>query len=53
MEEIKKILSKLIGSDYYDFKLASELAGLNVLKTKGYTWHHLDDFDPITNYSLN
>ncbi len=40
-------MSKLNGSDYFDFKLANELAGLNILKTKGYTWHHLDDFDPV------
>lgn len=39
-------MSKLIGIDYYDFKLANELAGL-LNKPIGYTWHHLDDFDPV------
>jgi hypothetical protein len=39
---------KLTGNDYYDFKLANDLAGLSK-KPLGYTWHHLDDYDPITN----
>lgn len=41
---------KLTGSDYYDKKLAEELSGISRNDIKGkYTWHHLDDYDPITN----
>jgi hypothetical protein len=38
---------KLTGSRGVDFKLARKEAGLR-RTPKGYTWHHLDDFDPIT-----
>ncbi|MFK7749078.1 MAG: HNH endonuclease [Kordia sp.] len=38
---------KLTGSDVFDFKLANHLAGIK-RKPKGYTWHHLDDYDPVT-----
>ncbi|PVV50992.1 MULTISPECIES: HNH endonuclease [unclassified Chryseobacterium] len=38
---------KLTGVDGSDFKLANKLAGLKK-KPTGYTWHHLDDYDPIT-----
>lgn len=39
---------KLTGDDNLDIKLANELAGLNKKPLK-YTWHHLDDYDPMTN----
>lgn len=43
-----QISIKLTGSRGKDFALANAEAGLP--KTpKGYTWHHLDDYDPITN----
>ncbi|HLN94945.1 MAG TPA: HNH endonuclease [Flavobacterium sp.] len=38
---------KLTGSRRLDNKLAQELSG--VKKNKAYIWHHLDDYDPITN----
>lgn len=37
---------KLTGHDNSDFKLANKLAGFDG-KPKDYTWHHLDDYDPI------
>lgn len=41
---------KLTGSDYYDKKLAEELSGIPLKDIEGkYTWHHLDDYDPVTN----
>jgi hypothetical protein len=41
---------KLTGNDYYDKILAEELSGIALKDIEGkYTWHHLDDFDPITN----
>ncbi|WP_233266237.1 HNH endonuclease signature motif containing protein [Myroides fluvii] len=36
---------KLTGTRRFDDKLAYELAGIK--KTKNYTWHHLDDYDPM------
>ena len=39
---------KLTGVDNLDKKLANRLAGFK-RNPKGYTWHHLDDYDPITN----
>jgi len=36
---------KLTGIRRFDDKLAYELAGIK--KNKNYTWHHLDDYDPI------
>lgn len=36
---------KLTGSRDLDFKVANELAGLTSTPN-GFTWHHLDDFDP-------
>jgi len=38
---------KLTGSRKWDNKLAYELSGIK--KDKNYTWHHLDDYNPITN----
>ncbi len=38
---------KLTGSRKNDDKLAYKLSG--VKKNKNYTWHHLDDYDPVTN----
>ncbi|MCP1995287.1 HNH endonuclease [Flavobacterium sp. HSC-61S13] len=41
---------KMTGSDYYDKKLAIELSNIPLKKIKSkFTWHHLDDYDPITN----
>lgn len=37
---------KLTGTRWFDDKLAYELSGIK--KNKNYTWHHLDDYDPIT-----
>ena len=42
-----KIKIKLTGVDSQDFKAANEIAKLSK-KPKRYTWHHMDDFDPIT-----
>jgi hypothetical protein len=42
---------KLQGTRYRDFKAANEAAGFSEAgaKTpKGYTWHHVDDFNPTT-----
>lgn len=40
---------ELTGSYYQDFKAANALAGLPGAKApSGFTWHHLDDFDPLT-----
>ncbi|UPQ78119.1 HNH endonuclease [Flavobacterium azooxidireducens] len=40
----------MTGSDYYDKVLATELSEISLKDIKGkYTWHHLDDYDPITN----
>lgn len=38
---------KLTGSRRFDNKLAYELSGIK--RNKNYTWHHLDDFNPVTN----
>ncbi|MBG6130615.1 RHS repeat-associated protein/uncharacterized repeat protein (TIGR01451 family) [Aquimarina sp. EL_43] len=38
---------ELTGSRKADYKVANEAAGLEA-KPDGYTWHHLDDFDPST-----
>ncbi len=38
---------KMTGSDYYDNKLAYELSGIK--KDGMYTWHHLDDYNPLIN----
>ena len=38
---------KMTGKRRYDDKIAYELSG--IIKNKNYTWHHLDDYDPITN----
>ncbi|MBC8884062.1 HNH endonuclease [Flavobacterium piscinae] len=38
---------KMTGSRRLDDKLAYELSGIK--KDKNYTWHHLDDYDPMTN----
>ena len=38
---------KLTGSRRMDDKLAYELSGIE--KNRNYTWHHLDDYDPMTN----
>ncbi|EOK8589693.1 HNH endonuclease [Escherichia coli] len=33
-----------------DFQRANAKAGLNQVSTpRGYVWHHLDDYDPVTN----
>jgi RHS repeat-associated protein len=40
------------GSRRGDYKAANIAAGLEDWKSKpptGYTWHHLDDYDPVTN----
>lgn len=37
---------KLTGSRSNDDRLAYELSGIK--RNKGYTWHHLDDYDPVT-----
>ncbi|WP_368350112.1 RHS repeat-associated core domain-containing protein [Pectobacterium peruviense] len=50
---------KMTGGRYGDFKAANDLAGYNGPSGKatgkahpaGYTWHHLDDYDPVTNES--
>jgi Possible hemagglutinin (DUF637)/A nuclease of the HNH/ENDO VII superfamily with conserved WHH/Hemagglutinin repeat len=43
---------ELQGSRYQDFKLANELAGFPGAKAPpNFTWHHLDDFDPLTGTS--
>lgn len=40
---------QLQGSRYQDFKEANRLAGFEGAKPpKGYTWHHLPDYDPVT-----
>jgi hypothetical protein len=40
---------KLTGSRYEDFKEANRLAGFRGARPpKGYTWHHLADYDPAT-----
>lgn len=42
---------KLTGSYRRDFALANEQAGFSKIPTVGdtkYTWHHIDDFNPIT-----
>jgi len=37
------------GSYYQDFKAANKAAGFNGAKApKDYTWHHLDDLNPVT-----
>lgn len=46
--ELRELTDKFVLRDYYDFKLVHELGRLPN-KPIGYTWHHLDDFDPITN----
>ncbi|MDH7447687.1 HNH endonuclease signature motif containing protein [Aquimarina sp. 2201CG14-23] len=38
---------KLTGVDAQDFKAANKIANLKKTPAK-YTWHHLDDYDPIT-----
>ena len=38
---------KMSGMRSMDEKLANEAAGL-IGTPEGYTWHHLDDFDPVT-----
>lgn len=38
---------KLTGVDAQDFKAANKVANLKETPSK-YTWHHLDDYDPIT-----
>jgi hypothetical protein len=38
---------KLTGKRRWDDKLAYELSGIK--KNKNYTWHHLDDYDHLTN----
>lgn len=43
---------ELQGSYYQDFKAANELAGFPGAKAPdGFTWHHLDDFNPNTGSS--
>lgn len=37
---------KMTGDELKDIKLANRLSGITK-KPKNYTWHHLDDFDPI------
>ena len=40
---------KMTGKYYQDFKEANRLAGFKGARApKGYTWHHLDDFNPAT-----
>lgn len=41
---------KLTGTRRVDDKLAYELAGIkiDVSIIDNYTWHHLDDYDPVT-----
>ncbi|NBL66086.1 hypothetical protein GV828_12845 [Flavobacterium sp. NST-5] len=39
---------KLTGDDNLDIKLANKLAGF-IKRPLKYTWHHLDDYDPVTN----
>ncbi|MCH2229208.1 MAG: HNH endonuclease [Crocinitomicaceae bacterium] len=50
--ELGDVQITLGGSDTIDFRAANKAAGLcpkRACKTpKGYTWHHLDDFDPRT-----
>ncbi|HAS0824720.1 TPA: type IV secretion protein Rhs [Enterobacter cloacae subsp. cloacae] len=56
-ESIVKI--KMTGSRYGDFKAANEIAGYanasgNITgksHPENYTWHHLNDYDPVTNTS--
>ncbi|MFK7797673.1 MAG: HNH endonuclease, partial [Aureispira sp.] len=47
-----KIKIKLTGNTKFDFEQAYKQAGIDSVNTKDiskhYTWHHLDDFDPIT-----
>jgi hypothetical protein len=31
-----------------DFTEAFKLAGISKSEATGYTWHHVDDFDPVT-----
>lgn len=31
-----------------DFTEAFKLAGISKSESTGYTWHHVDDFDPVT-----
>ncbi|MFW7377172.1 RHS repeat-associated core domain-containing protein, partial [Vagococcus fluvialis] len=50
---------KMTGGRYGDFKAANELAGYKGASGNatgkahpdGYTWHHLKDYDPVTNES--
>ncbi|MBI3511846.1 MAG: HNH endonuclease [Bacteroidetes bacterium] len=43
---------RLTGGRYGDFKAANEAAGFPGAKAPdGYTWHHLDDFNPATGES--
>jgi hypothetical protein len=44
-KNIVKII--LTGDRNLDKKLAYKLSGIS--PNKNYTWHHLDDYDPITN----
>ncbi len=39
------VMIKLTGGRRADFKAANELGGFKE-KPNGYTWHHVDDFDP-------
>lgn len=42
---------KLQGSRSRDFVVAFKAAGIKKSEASGYTWHHFDDFDPITGES--
>ncbi len=42
------ILIKMTGSRALDYEDALKVAGLSPADTVGYTWHHLDDFNPDT-----
>jgi hypothetical protein len=43
---------KMTGSYYQDFKTANAAAGFSGAKApSGYTWHHLDNFNPKSGYT--
>ena len=46
--QYNEVQIKMQGSRGRDFTLANEAAGIKGGVPEGYTWHHVDDFDPKT-----
>jgi hypothetical protein len=46
--QLNSVTIKLTGSYTGDFDMANTQAGFTDGTPKGYTWHHVDDFDPTT-----